>query len=51
MDKIKTRNEIDSSDKWSIDLIYKDVDSFNKDLKKVELEIEKLIELSEVFEQ
>ena len=49
MDKIKTRNEIDSSDKWSIDLIYKDVDSFNKDLKKVELEIEKLIELSEVF--
>lgn len=49
MDKLKTRNEIDSSDKWSIDLIYKDVDSFNKDLKKVELEIEKLIELSEVF--
>ena len=49
MDKIKTRNEIDSSDKWSIDLIYKDVDSFNKDLKKVELEIEKLIELSKVF--
>ena len=49
MDKIKTRNEIDSSDKWSIDLIYKDVDSFNEDLKKVELEIEKLIELSEVF--
>ena len=49
MDKIKTRNEIDSSDKWSIDLIYKDVDSFNKDFKKVELEIEKLIELSKVF--
>ncbi len=49
MDKIKTRKEINSSDKWSIDLIYKDVDSFNKDLKKVELEIEKLIELSKVF--
>ena len=49
MDKIKTRKEINSSDKWSIDLIYKDVDSFNKDFKKVELEIEKLIELSEVF--
>lgn len=49
MDKIKTRKEINSSDKWSIDLIYKDVDSFNEDLKKVELEIEKLIELSKVF--
>ena len=49
MDKIKTRKEINSSDKWSIELVYKDVDSFNKDLKKVELEIEKLNKLSESF--
>lgn len=49
MNKIKTRNEISSSDKWSIELIYKDVDSFNKDFKKIELELEKLVKLSKDF--
>lgn len=46
MNTIKTRNEISSSDKWNLELIYKDVDSFNKDLEKLQLELEKLVELS-----
>ena len=49
MDKIKLREEIDNNDKWSIELIYKDVDSFNKDLKIVEKELKELILLEENF--
>ena len=49
MDKLKTRNEISSSDKWSIDLIYKNIEDFNQDLEKFDLELEKLVKLGEDF--
>ena len=49
MDKIKTRNEISSNDKWNIELIYKDTEEFNKDLNQAKLELDKLVELEEKF--
>lgn len=49
MNQIKNRSEISSSDKWSIELIYKNKDSFNDDLEKLQLELEKLVELSKDF--
>lgn len=45
MDKTKTRDQISSNDKWNIEAIYKDVNSFNKDIEKAQLELEKLVEL------
>ena len=49
MDKIITRAEVSSNDKWNIDLIYENIDSFNKDLEKIHKEIDNLINLSEGF--
>lgn len=49
MDKIKNRNEIADKDKWNIELIYNDIDSFNKDLKELENNINILIELKKEF--
>ena len=46
MDKIKKREEISSNDKWNIELIYQNIDAFNKDYEKFQRELEKLIELS-----
>ena len=34
MDKIKNREEISSSDKWNIELIYKNIDEFTEDYLK-----------------
>lgn len=49
MKKIKTRNEVDSNDKWRIDLVYKDVDEFHQDLERVKVEIRKLIGMKDTF--
>ena len=49
MDKLKTREEVSSSDKWNIEKIYKNSDEFNNDYKLVKQEIEKLISLEENF--
>ena len=49
MDKIKSRSEIESKDKWSIELIYKNEDEYNNDIEKVKLEINKLIDMIDDF--
>lgn len=49
MDKLKTRDEINNKDKWKIDLIYKDINSFNNDVKEFKKELDKLIDLEKIF--
>lgn len=46
MDKIKTRDQINSNDKWNIEAVYNDIDAFNKDLEKAKQELEKLVKLN-----
>ena len=36
MEKLKTREEVAENDKWSIELIYRNIDEFNTDYKKLE---------------
>ena len=36
MDKLKERSEVNSSDKWQIEKIYKSIEEFNKDYIWVE---------------
>ncbi len=36
----KKREEVNSSDKWNIELVYKDIDSFNADMEKTLKEID-----------
>lgn len=49
MNKIKTRDEVSSSDKWAIEKVYNSIEDFNKDLATFEKELEKLIELEKDF--
>ena len=49
MDKLKTREEVSSSDKWNIEKIYKDINEFNNDYELIKQEMEKLISLEERF--
>ncbi len=49
MDKQKTRDEVNSKDRWKIELIYKDENAFLKDFQQVQKELEKLIEQKENF--
>ena len=49
MDKQKTRDEVNSEDRWKIELIYKDENAFFKDFQQVQKELEKLIEQKEIL--
>ena len=49
MDKLKNRDDINSCDKWNIELVYKDVDSFNTDYNLAIKELESLSKLQEDF--
>ena len=49
MDNIKKRSEIKEEDKWQLDKIYPDIDSFNKDYIQVEKDFSKLEELANKF--
>ena len=49
MDKLKTREEVSSSDKWNIEKIYKDINEFNKDYEEIKKELNKLVELEDNF--
>ena len=49
MKKIKTRDEVASTDKWNIELIYKNVEEFDKDYKKLEDMLEELSKKEKVF--
>ncbi len=49
MDNIKKRSEIKEEDKWQLDKIYPDIDSFNKDYIQVEKDFSKLEKLANKF--
>ncbi|MBE6157200.1 MAG: oligoendopeptidase F [Firmicutes bacterium] len=49
MDKIKTRDEQSSKDKWNIEKIYKTIDEFNEDYNKLKKELDKLVKLEDNF--
>lgn len=49
MNKAKTRDEINRSDKWQIEKVYNNTDEFNKDLIQFEKELAKLIEFEKDF--
>lgn len=49
MDKIKTRNEQEKKDQWNLEKIYQNIEDFNKDYEKAQLELEKLVSLEKDF--
>jgi len=49
MDKIKTRKEINDDDKWNLELVYENIESFNKDLEEAKKGLDKLMELENNF--
>ena len=42
MEKLKLREEVAENDKWNIELVYKNIDEFNSDYRKLETMIEEL---------
>lgn len=49
MEKLKTRDEVSSNDKWNIEAIYPNQEAFEKDFEKLEQEIESLASKSKTF--
>lgn len=49
MNKIKTRKEQEKKDQWDLEKVYLNIEKFNEDFKKAQLELEKLVTLEKDF--